>query len=137
MNELQRTSAIVSHPELINDRSRVDTIKNTYLKPSHHHTETTTVVRPTQNVTTSSDIPLTNQHNEQNTHPPQEAQPRRFPEQWTRTIRLLAPVRGPTRPGDDLCLFPCTGVRKNDQRHLTSSPRTMDFFSDTDPWRPK
>jgi hypothetical protein len=38
------------------------------------------------------------QQNDSNKHSPKQTQPRRVPAQWARTIRSLAPVRGPTRP---------------------------------------
>ena len=52
----KRTFTTDSHPGP-NKRLCVDTIKNTNLKTSRHHVETTTVTCPTQNVTTSSENP--------------------------------------------------------------------------------
>ena len=81
-----------------NKRLCVNDIKNTYLKSSYHHTDTTTVV-------------LTHQ-----------VQPRHVSVQWVRTIRLLAPVRGLTRPS-----IPPPFHGHQETCSQTFPPRAMDF----------
>ena len=84
------------------NRPCVSALKNAYLKPSHHHTGTTTVTRPHQNLTYVIRNPAPPRVIFNKTIKSKHSHTKRnrdaCPEQWVRTIRSLVPVRGLTHP---------------------------------------